>query len=177
MNAPEKKGVAYIFAASVTTAGILILLLAVMGSIHSPAIVLAAITLVVTCVTFMITIPAIFLSMLRNSRRSADYLEQIAKQGKSPAEYANDPKSDLTGADHNFITAVAQEDAIHELVKNPNAYKGKKNYEISNIGQARALRHNLRASDAFNYDGSFRQAIEALQGQYEPPVFYPNRRG
>ena len=137
-----------------------------MGSIHSPAIVLAALTLVVTCVTFMITIPAIFLSMLRNSHRSADYLEQIAKQGKSPAEYANDPNSDLTGADHNFITAVAQEDAIHELVKNPNAYKGKKNYEISKIGQARALRHNLRASDAFNYDGSFRQAIEALKGQY-----------
>jgi hypothetical protein len=114
----------------------------------------------------MITIPGILLSLLRNSRRSADYLEQIARQGKSPAEYANDPISDLTGADHNFITAVAQEDAIHELEKNPNAYKGKKNYEISKVGQARAFRHNLRASDALNYDGSFRQAIEALQAQY-----------
>src|SRR5215510_11856708 len=57
------------------------------SSMHSPAIVLGAITLVVTCVTFMITIAAILLSLLRNSRRSADYLEKIAKQGKSPAEY------------------------------------------------------------------------------------------
>src|SRR5262249_17929224 len=84
-------------------------------------------------------------------------------KGKSPAEYALDPKSDLSGADWNFITAVAQEDAIHELEKNPKAYKGKKNYEISKIGKGRALRHNLRADDALNYDVSFRQAIEALQ--------------
>jgi hypothetical protein len=87
-------------------------------------------------------------------------------KGKSPAEYANDPRSDLSGADRNFITAVAQEDAIHELEKNSNAYKGKKNYEISKIGQGRALRHNLRASDARNYDVSFTSAIEALQAQY-----------
>jgi len=53
-------------------------------------------------------------------------------KGKSPAEYANDPKSDLSGANYNFKTAVAQEDAIHELEKNPKAYKGKENYEISN---------------------------------------------
>jgi hypothetical protein len=59
-------------------------------------------------------------------------------KGKSPAEYANDPKSDLSGADYNFITAVPQEDAIHELGKNPKAYKGKKNQEISKIGEGRA---------------------------------------
>jgi uncharacterized membrane protein YkgB len=58
----EKKGFAYAFAATVTTVGIIVLLLAVAGSMHSPAIVLAATTLVVTCVTFMITIPAILLS-------------------------------------------------------------------------------------------------------------------
>jgi hypothetical protein len=88
-------------------------------------------------------------------------------KGKSPVEYANDPTSDLSGADYNFITAVAQEDAVHELQKNPNTYKGKKNYEISKIGQARALRHNLRADDALNYDVSFAEAIEALQGEYQ----------
>jgi hypothetical protein len=60
-------------------------------------------------------------------------------KGKSPAEYANDPTSDLSGADRDFITAVAQEDAIHELEKNPKAYKGKKSHEISKIGEARAL--------------------------------------
>jgi len=86
--------------------------------------------------------------------------------GKSPAEYANDPKSDLSGASRNFITAVAQEDAIHELEKNPKAYKGKRTSEISKIAQAKALRHNLRASDALNYDVSFYQTIEALQAQY-----------
>jgi hypothetical protein len=87
-------------------------------------------------------------------------------KGKSPAEYANDPKSDLSGADSDFITAVAQEDAIHLLEKNPKAYKGKKNYEMSKIGEARALRHNLRAHDAWQYDSSFRSAIEALQTEY-----------
>jgi hypothetical protein len=87
-------------------------------------------------------------------------------QGKSPAEYANDPKSDLNGADYNFITAVAQEDAIHELEKNPKAYKGKKNYELQKLGQGRALRHNLRANDALTYYVSFVQAMEALESQY-----------
>ena len=87
-------------------------------------------------------------------------------EGKTPAQYANDPKSDLSGAPHNFITAVAQEDAIQQLEKNPNAYKGKRTSEISKIGQGRALRHNLRADDALNYDVSFYQAIEALQTQY-----------
>jgi hypothetical protein len=100
---------------------------------------------------------------------SASILTAFAIQpfkGKSPAEYANDPKSDLSGASFNFITAVAQEDAIHELEKNPKAYKGKVNYEISKIGQARALRHNLRADNALNYYVSFSEAIEALQTQY-----------
>ena len=87
-------------------------------------------------------------------------------KGKSPAEYANDPKSDLSGADRNFITAVAQEDAIHELKKNPSAYKGKSSYAISKIGQGRALRHNLRGHDVLNYDVSFREAIEALQAHH-----------
>ena len=87
-------------------------------------------------------------------------------KGKSPAEYANDPYSDLSGADRNFITAVAQEDAIHELEKNPKAYKRKKSYEISKIGEGRALRHKLRASDVLYYDLSFTSAIEALQAQY-----------
>jgi hypothetical protein len=85
-------------------------------------------------------------------------------KGKSPAEYANDPKSDLSGAGYNFITAVAQEDAIHELEKNPNAYKGKT--DISKIARGRALRHNLRAADVSVYTVSFRSAIEALQTQY-----------
>jgi hypothetical protein len=61
---------------------------------------------------------------------------------------------------------VAQEDAIHELENNPKAYKGKRTSEISKIGQAKALRHNHRASDALKYDVSFYQAIEALQAQY-----------
>ena len=86
-------------------------------------------------------------------------------KGKSPAEYANDPKSDLSGAPFDFITAVAQEDAIHELEKNPKAYKGKKDYELSTIGEGRALRHNLRADDALNYKVSFYSAIQALQSQ------------
>jgi hypothetical protein len=88
-------------------------------------------------------------------------------KGKSPAEYANDPTSDLSGADRDFITAVAQEDAIHELEKNPKAYKGKKSHEISKIGEARALRHKLRASDATRYDLAFTSAIEALETQYQ----------
>jgi hypothetical protein len=87
-------------------------------------------------------------------------------KGKSPAEYALDPKSDLSGASRNFITAVAQEDAIHELEKNPKAYKRKRTSEVSKIAQAKALRHNLRANDALNYDVSFYQAIEALQAEY-----------
>jgi hypothetical protein len=61
---------------------------------------------------------------------------------------------------------VAREDAIHELEKKTKAYKGKRTSEISKIAQGRALRHNLRASDALNYDVSFYQAIEALQAQY-----------
>jgi hypothetical protein len=87
--------------------------------------------------------------------------------GKTPAEYANDPKSDLRGASRNFITAVAQEDAIHELERNSKTYKGNRTSEITKIAQAKALRHNLRASDALNYDVSFYQAIEALQAEYQ----------
>jgi len=99
---------------------------------------------------------------------SASVLTAFAIQpfkGKIPAEYASDPKSDLSGASFDFITAVAQEDAINELEKNPEAYKGKRGYEIGKIGQGRALRHNLRAEDALNYYVSFSEAIEALQTQ------------
>jgi hypothetical protein len=85
-------------------------------------------------------------------------------KGKTPAAYANDPKSDLSGADRDFIADVAQEDAANELEKNPNAYKGKKTAEIEKIGQARALGHNLRASDAFRYQATFRQVIEDQEG-------------
>jgi uncharacterized membrane protein YkgB len=79
----EKKGFAYTFAATVTTVGLIVLLLAVASSLHSPAIVLAATTLAITCVTFMITIPAILLSILRNSRRSVGYEIQKFGQGRA----------------------------------------------------------------------------------------------
>lgn len=94
-------------------------------------------------------------------------------KGKSPAEYANDPRSDLSGADRNFITAVAQEDALHELEKNPKAYKGKKNNEIDKLGQARALRHNFRANDALIYYEAFGEAIQALEAQYDLIRIHP----
>jgi hypothetical protein len=55
-------------------------------------------------------------------------------KGKTPAEYANDSKSDLSGAPRDFITAVAQQDAIHEWRTNPNSYRGKSVSEISKIG-------------------------------------------
>jgi hypothetical protein len=94
-------------------------------------------------------------------------------KGKSPAEYANDPTSDLSGANHNFITAVAQEDALHELEKNPKGYKGKKNYEIDKLGQTRAFRHNLRANDAVIYYEAFGNAIQALEAQYDLIRIHP----
>jgi hypothetical protein len=85
-------------------------------------------------------------------------------KGKTPAVYANDAKSDLSGAPHNFIKAVAHEDAIHDLEKNPNRYRGMTVYEISKIGQARALGHNLRAGEADKYNVSFWSAILARGG-------------
>jgi hypothetical protein len=87
-------------------------------------------------------------------------------KGKVPAQYANDPESDLSGADQDFITDVAQEDAMNELEQNPNAYKGKETSEIEKIGHARALRHNLKANDALRYQGAFRQVIEDPEGQH-----------
>jgi hypothetical protein len=107
---------------------------------------------------------------------SASILTAFAIQpfkGESPAEYANDPKSDLSGASFDFITAVAQEDAIHELEKNPKTYKGKKNDEIDKLGQARALRHNLRANDAVIYYETFGNAIQCLEAQYDLIRIHP----
>jgi hypothetical protein len=86
--------------------------------------------------------------------------------GKSPAEYASDTRSDLGGADRFFIKAVAQQDAIYEFEKNPKAYEGKRKSELHKLGQARALRHNLRASDALIYYVTFSRAIEALQTEH-----------
>jgi hypothetical protein len=85
-------------------------------------------------------------------------------KGKTPAEYANDPKSDLSGAPRDFIKAVAREDVIHELEKTPHRYRGMRFSEISKIGQGRALGHNLRAGEADKYNVSFYSAIRALGG-------------
>ena len=73
---------AYWFAAVVTTLAILVLLLVVTASANQPAIYLASVVLVVTCFAFVIVIPAILLSMLRDSRRAADYLEHLANRLK-----------------------------------------------------------------------------------------------
>jgi hypothetical protein len=73
---------AYWFAAVVNTLAILVLLVVVGASAQQPAIYLASVVLVVTCIAFLIIIPAILLSMLRNSRQSADYLEHLANQQK-----------------------------------------------------------------------------------------------
>jgi hypothetical protein len=86
-------------------------------------------------------------------------------KGKPPAAYANDLKSDLSGANRDFIEEVAQEDAWNELENNPDGYKGKKTAEIEKIGQARALGHNLKASDAFRYQATFGQVIEDQEGE------------
>jgi hypothetical protein len=84
-------------------------------------------------------------------------------KGKTPAEYANDPKSDLSGAPGDFIAAVAHDDAIHELEKDPNRYKGwGLFFKIRKIGQGRALGHNLRADKADTYTVSFWSAFPAL---------------
>jgi hypothetical protein len=79
-----KRGFVYNFAATVTTLSILVLLLSIVEDIylHQPAIVLAGQSLTIACITFILTIPAILLSVLRNSRRSADYLEHIAQNLK-----------------------------------------------------------------------------------------------
>ena len=86
--------------------------------------------------------------------------------GKSPAEYTSKPRSDLSGADRFFIKRVAQQDAIYEFEKNPKAYEGKRKSELRKLGQARALRHNLRASDALIYYVTFSRAIEDLRAEH-----------
>jgi hypothetical protein len=57
-------------------------MLTVMASAAKPAIYLASVVLVATCVTFLIIIPTILLSMLRNTGRTADYLEHLANRPK-----------------------------------------------------------------------------------------------
>jgi len=73
---------AYWFSFLVTVIGVLIVILIVMGSATQPAIFLASCVLVATCVAFLIIIPTILLSMLRNSRRTANYLEHLANRPK-----------------------------------------------------------------------------------------------
>ncbi len=74
--------VAYWFALLVTVLAILAVLLTVTASASSPAIYLASVVLVATCIAFLIIIPTILLSLLRNSRRAADYLEHLADRPK-----------------------------------------------------------------------------------------------
>jgi hypothetical protein len=73
---------AYWSAFLVTVLAILIVILTVGASAHQPAIYLASVVLVVTCIAFLIIVPTILLSMLRNSRRTADYLEHLANRPK-----------------------------------------------------------------------------------------------
>ncbi len=74
--------IAYWFALLVTILAILVVLLMAIASANAPAIYLASVVLVSTCISFLIIVPTILLSMLRNSRRSADYLEHLANQPK-----------------------------------------------------------------------------------------------
>ena len=78
----KRFSIAYWFALLVTILAILVVLLMAIASAHAPAIYLASVVLVATCISFLIIVPTILLSMLRNSRRSADYLEHLANQPK-----------------------------------------------------------------------------------------------
>jgi len=109
---------------------------------------------------FSVGAPEAFKELAKDAEQLFEGFVFERYQGKDPAQYANDPNSDLSGADPDFIADVAQDDAMNEIDENPNAYLGKKTAEIEKIGQARALGHNLGASDAFRYQAAFRQSIE-----------------
>jgi hypothetical protein len=49
-----------------------------------PAIVLAAEVLTITSLSLLILVPMILLSMLRNTRRTADYLREIMDRKQPP---------------------------------------------------------------------------------------------
>jgi hypothetical protein len=50
------------------------------ASLNGPAIIMAAEVLTVTSLAFLVLVPMILLSMLRNSRRAADYLEELNRK-------------------------------------------------------------------------------------------------
>jgi hypothetical protein len=65
----------------IMTVAVVAFALVICGSnAKSPAIVLASEVLIVTSISLLAIVPFILLSMLRNTRRAADYLQEISER-------------------------------------------------------------------------------------------------